>query len=450
MLRASRESARLGGVPLLISEPRLLVLAKDDARVGALTRGLDALGWRTVTARGVDSAAMALSDLPLAGAVVDGRGFDHTAVQALRDAAKPRSLPVVSLGHGDGIGADLHMSGVVHPVQVGLRLEQLMRASVAEEEFVLRRATFAQRGQALEIEPDGRPLRIMAAGGADRRFLALSNAMAASGADVVAAPTPYTAFDYLHETPFDAVILWGGADHTPALSIASGMKRNTRLFHIPLMLYLRQSIEIDLAEIYHRGIADVASADVPEDETARRALALADSYRRQLGIRRTLESARSSGLTDPATGLFTRDLFAVHLARIVEAADRRRRPVSVCVLRLSASTEVTRARAGGWLDRAMPQIGSMVSRLVRAEDTAGRLAAEVFALALPATRAPAARIAAERIAAVIGCTAFDGGPDQAPFVVGFDVGVAELLPGDNPAGLLERATADLARLETAV
>ncbi|MFN3353658.1 MAG: GGDEF domain-containing protein, partial [Brevundimonas sp.] len=69
------------------------------------------------------------------------------------------------------------------------------------------------------------------------------------------------------------------------------------------------------------------------------------------------------------------------------------------------------------------------------------------ALARPATRAPAARIAAERIAAVIGCTAFDGGPDQAPFVVGFDVGVAELLPGDKPAGLLERASADLVRLE---
>lgn len=91
----------------------------------------------------------------------------------------------------------------------------------------------------------------------------------------------------------------------------------------------------------------------------------------------------------------------------------------------------------------MPQIGSMVSRLVRAEDTAARLGAEVFALAMPATRLEAGRLAADRIGAVIGCTAFDAGPDQTPFVVGFDIGCAELRPGDAPAGLLERAYADL-------
>ena len=36
--------------------------------------------------------------------------------------------------------------------------------------------------------------------------------------------------------------------------------------------------------------------------------------------------------------------------------------------------EVTQARVGGWLDRAIPQIGSMIGRLVRVEDTAARLA----------------------------------------------------------------------------
>ncbi|MBN8528298.1 MAG: GGDEF domain-containing protein, partial [Caulobacterales bacterium] len=68
---------------------------------------------------------------------------------------------------------------------------------------------------------------------------------------------------------------------------------------------------------------------------------------------------------------------------------------------------------------------------------------EVFALALPATPGPAARLAAERIAAVIGCTAFDAGPDRSPFVVEFDVGVAELGTEESPAALLERASTDL-------
>ncbi|MDI6624989.1 MAG: GGDEF domain-containing protein, partial [Brevundimonas sp.] len=53
------------------------------------------------------------------------------------------------------------------------------------------------------------------------------------------------------------------------------------------------------------------------------------------------------------------------------------------------------------------------------------------------------RIAADRIAAVIGCTAFDAGPDRAPFVVEFEVGVAEVAPGESPATVLERASADI-------
>ena len=238
-------------------------------------------------------------------------------------------------------------------------------------------------------------------------------------------------------------MLWGGQEHAPALSIASGMKRNTRLYHIPLILYLRGAGEVELADLFHRGFADVAAAETPEDETAARVLALARNHRRRQAIRRALDSARGSDLMDAATGLFTRELFASHLARLAEGARSRNRVLSVCVLRVAERDPVAQARSGGWLDRAMPQIGAMVSRLVRVEDTAARLGPELFALVLPATGVAAARLAAERISAVIACTAFDAGKDRSPFVVEFDVGVAEMQDGETPATVLERASADL-------
>jgi two-component system cell cycle response regulator PopA len=142
---------------------------------------------------------------------------------------------------------------------------------------------------------------------------------------------------------------------------------------------------------------------------------------------------------DVSTGLFTRDLFANHLARLTTTSRERNRPLSICVLRISDRADVTRVRGGGWLDRALPQIGSMIARLVRAEDTAARLASEVFALALPATSLGHARLVGERIAAVIGCTAFEAGPGKSPFVVEFDMGVAELEPDESAARALERA-----------
>ncbi|MDP3376777.1 MAG: diguanylate cyclase, partial [Brevundimonas sp.] len=340
---------------------------------------------------------------------------------------------------------DLAMTAPAHPVQLRIRLEQLVRAALAEEELNLRIDTFRQQGQTIDLPvTDLTPVRVLAAGKPDRRFLALSNALTEDGAEVVAAPTPYTAFDYLHESPFDAAVLWGAEDHAPALSIASGMKRNTRLYHIPVMLYLNDGAQMDASDLFGRGFADVAAADTDERETARRLMAMARFHRRQTGVRRALESVRGSGLTDPDTGLFTRDLFAQHLGRVSEASRERRRPLSLCVLKVTMTDPVEEARRDGWLARALPQIGTMVSRLIRTEDTAARLSSEVFALALPGTTEAQARIAAQRIVAVIGCTAFEAGPGRSPFVVDFELGVAEQQAGEPPSRALERASAALA------
>lgn len=430
------------------SDPRLVVVAETDDLIAPLCSGLDALGWRTITARNAAAAAAAVADFAIQAVVIESGHPDRPGMaRRLQQAAGPRRLALVAIaGDPEQTDPDVHlvMSGVPHPTQLALRVEQLVRAAIAEEEFELRRATLEHHGASLDMGArDPAPLRILVAGGADPRFLALSNALSEAGAEVVAAPTPYTAFDYLHEAAFDGAVLWGAPDHAPALSIASGMKRNTRLYHIPLTLYLRDPGELDLSDLFNRGFADVAAADTSERETAARVMALAAAHRRLVSIRKALEGARGSSLMDPSTGLFTRELFAAHLARLAEAARLRRRPLSVCVLRVSDASELAHARAGGWLDRAMPQIGAMVSRLVRVEDTAALLAPEVFALALPATAGAAARLTAERIGAVVACTAFDAGPERSPFVVEFDIGAAEVAPGENPASVLERASADL-------
>ncbi len=428
---------------------RILIVARDDALAGPLAEGLDRLGWRTITARGPYAAIAALGDLNIEAAIVDIASGGHDALQLarrLKASCAPRRLPVIAIGEPDPqldtYAFDLTLAPPLHPAQAVLRLEALVRMAIAEEEFELRLETFADRGRRLDLPaPPPGPFRVLCIGEPAPQFLALSNVLARSGAEVVGAFTAYTAFDYLHERPFDAVVLWAGDNQAEALSIAAGMRRNTRLYHIPALLYLKGASYVTTSEAFHRGVSDVASPETPEVETAKRVVELARSYRRQNAIRLALEKARSSGLMDAATGLFTRDLFAAHLVRLASAARTRNRPLSVCVLRVADKPEIAKARAGGWLDRAIPQIGSMVGRLVRAEDTAARLGPEVFALALPATPAAAGRAAAERIAAVIGCTAFDAGDGKPPFVAEFDIGVAQIEPGESAARALERAAA---------
>lgn len=430
--------------------PRVLVVADADDSLDSLCEGLDRLGWRTLTARDLDAAILALEDLTIDAAVVDTALLDASAIARLRSSTDARYLTILGVGApmGAGLnGCDLTLSRAPHPAQAAMRLEQMTRAAVAEEEFVLRQATFGQHGVTLAApDMEATPLNILTAGAADRRFLALSNALVELGAEVVAAPTPYTAFDYLHERAFDGAVLWGDRSHAPALAIAAGMRRNTRLYHIPLTLYLRDEEAGEaLGDLYRRGFADVADPTTPEEDAAARVVALARNHRRQQGLRRALDAVRGSDLMDATTGLFSRDLFASHLSRLVDGARVRARPLSVGVLRVAGRETLEALRAGGWLEKAMPQVGAMVSRLVRVEDTAARLSSETFALALPATDEASARVTAERIAAVIACTAFDAGKDRSPFVVELDVGVAQLSAEDTALTLLERAAAGLTR-----
>ncbi len=428
---------------------RILIVARDDERAGPLAEGLDRLGWRTVTARGPFAAIAALGDLQIEAAIVDLIGVGHEALsfaRRLKAACAPRRLPVMAIADPDpqiaSHGFDLTLAPPLHPAQAIMRLESMVRMAVAEEEFELRLETFAERGRRLDLpETEGGALRVLCIGEPAPQFLALSNALARYEAQVVGAFTSYTAFDYLHERTFDAVVIWAGDNPQEALSIIAGMRRNTRLYHIPALLYQRRSPDIAAADAFNKGVTDVASPQVSENDTAKRVLELARAFRRQSAIRRALEKAKSSGLMDAATGLFTRDLFAAHLMRLASAARTRNRPLAVCVLKVAERPEVTVARAGGWLDRAIPQIGAMIGRLVRAEDTAARLGPEVFALALPATSLSAGRLTGERIAAVIACTAFEAGPERQPFVAEFDIGVAEVIPGESAARALEMAAA---------
>jgi len=430
---------------------RVLVLARDDSLAGPLAEGLDRLGWRTVTARGIQAAAAALGDLQIEAAIIDTASYGEAAeglAKKVKQASGARRLPIIAIGRPQGaddhLAYDLTLAAPLHPAQAAFRLETLVRTATAQEELELRTATFAERGATLDPgQPGDAPWRVLAVGEPAPRFLALSNALTQHGAEVVGAFTAYTAFDYLHEQPFEAVVLWGGDNEAEALSIAAGMRRNTRLYHIPAVLYLRPDGGASLAEVFHRGVSDVTTYDTPDQQTADRVIELARAYRRQIAIRKALNRARGSGLMDAATGLFTRDLFAAHLARLTKSAQQRNRALSVCVLRLTERPELKALRADGWVDKAVPQIGSMIGRLVRAEDTAARLGPETFALALPATPLASARAAAERISAVIGCTAFDAGEGRPPFVVEFDIGVAQVEPGETAGRALERAAARL-------
>lgn len=182
---------------------------------GPLAEGLDRLGWRTITTRSLVGSATALADLQIEAVILDLVSLGAQAddmVGRLRETCAPRRLPIVAIGEPDPFlaerGYDLLLTGQLNPAQAAMRLELLVRTAVAEEDFEARFETFKEQGHVLDApETDVSAYRVLAIGEPAPQFLALSNALARNGAEVVGAFTAYTAFDYLHERPFDAVVL---------------------------------------------------------------------------------------------------------------------------------------------------------------------------------------------------------------------------------------------------
>jgi two-component system cell cycle response regulator PopA len=430
----------------LIFEARLLFLCREDDGLEPIAENLDRLGLRTLEAHSLDAAMAALSDLPIEAVLVAESCQNDASdiVAQLRAACWPRRVPVIMIRHDDAYaipaGWDMVFTKDAHPQQILLCIEHMIRACVAEEEYDTRRDTFKADLSGLDkVMQDQPPLSILSIGQPDPEFLALTNDLTRQGVEVIGALSSYSGFDYLHDKTFDAVVLWSGQQPSEALSIAAGMRRNTRLYHTPVLLRLNTLVELDIGDAYLRGVNDIANPKASVAEISDRLMRLARIHRRQLTIRKTLESMRHHAEMDMGTGLFGRDLFAAHLARLSMAATERSRPLSICVLKIAETSEVVRARQRGMLERAVPQIGSMIARLVRAEDTGGRLSNEVFALAMPATSEAAARSVGERISAVVSCTAFESGQGKPPFVVEFDIGVAQIMDGEAVASALTRA-----------
>ncbi|MFT4075689.1 MAG: diguanylate cyclase [Asticcacaulis sp.] len=434
----------------MISQARLLLLSHDGAWLDGMSDELDRLGLRTISARLPEAGCVALHDLPIEAVIVNRADESQwpEVVAQLRKACWPRRIAIALMRNDDRYdvpeGWDMVFTRSAHPQQMVVSLEHLVRACIAEEEYDTRRETFNADLQDLDILLDNQPpLAILSIGRPDPEYLALTHTLTLSGAEVTAALSSYSAFDYLHDKTFDAVVLWGGDQPTESLSIAAGMRRNTRLYHTPVLLRLNRLVEIDIGDAYMRGVNDIANPKAGIAEIASRLLKLARTHRRQMTIRRTLESMRHGAQMDKGTGLFGRDLFAAHLARLSKAATERNRSLSICVLKIADTPEVVRARTQGMYNKAVPQIGSMVARLVRAEDSAGRLSNDVFAIALPATSVDAARNVGERISAVVSCTAFDSGQGKPPYVVEFVVGAAEIQAGEPAAAALTRAAAEV-------
>ncbi|GIU67296.1 diguanylate cyclase domain-containing protein [Candidatus Phycosocius spiralis] len=424
-----------------MAKPNILVLADEDASLALAQAGF----------------AIAGDDMErrqTAAIVIDTRG-DHGAragdlVRSLKSALGPRAGLFMAWSDGSSDFETQAFDGVLDatatPHALSARLGSTLRIAVMADEAKLRFNTLARfGGSALPPVISAKTIpRILLFGQPGPDLLRFSAVLVELGAEHVAAFTSFTAFDYLHDSEFDAVVILAGDDRQLALSFCAAMRRNARMFHLPCLILGSpdfdnpdEAIELGATDYGVAGDNDVAACD--------RLLTYIDEKRSRDALNLAFAAARSPAAIEASTGLYSSAFFSDHLESLTRRAHETDRPLSVCVAQVAVKAHDDMLISDQAMERLIAQAGSMLARLVRTEDIAARLDGCTFGVAFPSSDMEAATIAATRIAAVLECTAFDVQTDHTglnhdhPVQVSLSISYASLNLNETASDLLTRA-----------
>ena len=356
-------------------------------------------------------------------------------VVRLREKYAPRNFPILGRLMREAEGDHPYDSVLyepIHPVQVAYRMASLIRLGQMETEILRRQATLNEHfGQDLTL-PDAplrKPFRVLFIGKADPAYMSVVNALQNKNVNVVAAFTSFSAFDYLHSSDFDAVVINALDGSEPAMTIAETMRRNPRLFHVPTLLLVDKSSFQQADVAYAHGVKDIIDASAPLEELSGRILELANDYRLHQRLKDEFTNFGGPDCSDPETGVLNDRFFRLHLQRV--SRDCRRKQVPLTILTLKLIPKFKTALDGAILTSAFGESIRNISNMVRMQDIVARLDKTTVVVAFPEeTRKDVARIAA-RIKEMVETSTFaDTGGDPNTLRMSVEVAIMEQFEND--------------------
>ncbi|RKR02840.1 response regulator receiver modulated diguanylate cyclase [Maricaulis maris] len=360
----------------------------------------------------------------------------------------PGERPLLVVGPDSYGPTDLVDAWIREPasaVQIAARIRALFRLHTME--IIARRRTevSALYGQKPGlVERQDQPPCVLYVGDASPRFMALQHTLASVDAEVIAAFSSYSAFDYLHERAFDAVVLNAAGKRDIAFTISSAMRRNARLYHTPVLL-LTDDVDPGAAEeAFARGVSDLLPPRTDDDELRERVLTLTAERRRRREAKAILESCRDTRSLDIETGLFHPAYLVSHIQDLLNETGRDQLHFSLIALQ-TLLPEGSERPDDVSAEKARRQFAAMLRHLLRTEDAAARFEDDVFLAVLPFTDPAGIDCVAARVAAIAECTAFESDDPLRPFRLSVRAAPVQTRPGETADALVERALASLVR-----
>lgn len=332
-----------------------------------------------------------------------------------------------------------------HPAQISQRLESVLRLQRMEREIVHRVETYNQDfGIECDFSLDAvnRPFNILFVGKATPEFMVILNALYNYDVKITAAFSSYSAFNYLHEDEFDAVVMNAIDDIDPSIMVTETMRRNSRLYDIPVIFLTAEDVD-NVETIYSSGVHDIIKQNAEMTEIRGRILESANFHRVHAHMKKALVDLRFDGCIDLASRLFNREFLIRHLNRIVTHCHTHKHQLSLIALRVSPNAPMN--ISSDRISQAENQIGGMLKALIRAQDISARVTNDTFILVFPEQSLDRLDPILERIAGIVDCAAFDSGVknDGGPFTMSIDAVKVARMPHESAEQLLTNAVSEL-------
>lgn len=368
-----------------------------------------------------------------------------TIVAGLKKHYGDRDIPVLgTLARRADIDTSCFQSVIyppAHASQIATRVDSLVRLSAMEQEIMRRITTLKEDfdiDYKLEEDALSVPFKILFVGKPTPEFMIVINALQEKNVEVVAAFTTFSAFDYLYESQFNAVVMNALVDIEPPLTISATMRKNAKLYHVPTLLLVDGKKFDQTERAFERGARDLIEADADLEEISGRILELANYHRIHSQLKREFGGLGGDACLDVPSGTFNEKFFYNHLRRICEEMGPQEIPVSLLAIKIWPNAPYS-VPPEEFAD-ACTQVGTMIKNLVRMQDITARVEEDIFLVAFPHETTISLAPVIERISAIVDCAAFSTSvKDQGPLTVELSIAAVELGDDENSDFLVGRA-----------
>lgn len=433
--------------------PEILIATDKKSIIEPLANALNKLGY-TINLAFFDGLKLSATPVKSPAAILcyfeEHLHQSTNIAKALKSYYSHSSVPVIGILQKQELSRDSIFDSILvapaHASQIANRVNSLIRLTAMEQEITLRIETLeTDFGKTVSVEDDGQyaPFRILFIGKATPSFMVIMNALQEKNVEIVAAFTSFSAFDYLHETEFDAVVMNAIESSEPALSISETMRRNSRLYDVPTLFLADIETFHDTDEAYKNGARDIIDIKSDTNEIGGRIIELANYHRLHGDLKDEFQTLGDEDSIDINSGCYNRRFMEKHAARVVNAAQTRQSPITFLAVKIHANC--TEALEDLYVKSAMLRVGQMIKNLVRMQDTVSQFSRSEYVLMLPNTTGFETRLILERINALTNCTVYESAVPNAPLTISLDHAIAEVRKDENSEDALERVMTDLSR-----